>query len=160
MNFECKDKTLVGKPISVGKKLVFKAVDKHMEEYLSSDIKEDWKIISVVPSLDTGVCSKQTRTFNKLISQIENTRIITISCDLPFAQSRYCGAEGIDRIDVVSDYKYHEFGHKTNLFIKSAMLLTRAVLVLNKDNVVTYIEVCEVLDNEPVYDAVLKAIEN
>lgn len=114
------------------------------------------KIISVVPSLDTGVCQKQTIEFNKKATEIPGLKVITISLDLPFAQARWCGSQGIDKILVVSDYKNREFATKYALLIDELKLLTRAILLLDKNNVVQYFEYLSEITEEPNYDAVIE----
>lgn len=118
------------------------------------------KVISVAPSLDTGVCSLQTTRFNEEAAKLKNdVKIVTISVDLPFAQGRYCGAEGIDNMDVVSDYKDLDFGEKYGFIIEEFRLLTRGVIVIDRKNEVRYVEYVNEVTNHPDYDKALEAVK-
>lgn len=122
-----------------------------------SDYKGKKVLISVVPSLDTGVCDMQTRRFNEDASKLPNTQILTVSMDLPFAQARWCGAAGVKNLLTMSDYKEADFGLKYGLLIKELRLLTRAVIVVNPDGVIAYQEIVPEVTNHPNYDAALAA---
>jgi thiol peroxidase len=116
-------------------------------------------VISVVPSLDTPVCAMQTRTFNsKATGLAKDVVILTVSMDLPFAQKRFCGAEGIERVVTASDYKYHTFGETYGVLIKELGLLTRAVFVIDRKGKVVHAEYVPEMTNEPNYDAAMKAV--
>lgn len=117
------------------------------------------KIISVIPSIDTPVCDIQTRRFNKEASEIKGATVITVSMDLPFAQARWCGAIGVENMIVASDYADRDFGKKYGLLIKELKLLSRAVLVLDKDNKVVYTEYLKEITNEPDYKAAIEAVK-
>jgi thiol peroxidase len=122
-----------------------------------SDFKDKVKIISVFPSIDTGVCALQTKRFNREAAKLgDDIVILCVSKDLPFAQSRFCGAEGIDRVITLSDYKDNEFGEKYGFLLPELGLLTRGVIVVDKDNVVQYVEYVKEVAEEPDYN---KAIE-
>jgi thiol peroxidase len=126
-----------------------------------SDFKDKVKIISVFPSIDTGVCSLQTKHFNKEASKLgENIVILCISKDLPFAQSRYCGAERIDQVIMLSDYKNNEFGEKYGFLLKELGLLTRGVIVIDKDNVIQYVEYVKEIAEEPDYRKAIDEAKN
>ena len=94
-----------------------------------SDFAGKKKVISVIPSIDTGICSTQTRTFNKELSDMEDTVVITVSADLPFAQARWCGVEGLERAVMMSDYYDNTFGKTYGLLMQEWHLLARAVLI-------------------------------
>ncbi len=116
-------------------------------------------VLSVVPSLDTGVCDTQTRKFNEAAASLgKNVEILTISMDLPFAQKRWCGAAGVDRVRTLSDYKDAAFGNAYGLLIEELRLLARAVLVVDGEGKVRYIQVVKELTQEPDYEAALKAV--
>lgn len=116
-------------------------------------------VLSVVPSLDTGVCDTQTRKFNEAAASLgKNVEILTISMDLPFAQKRWCGAAGVDRVRTLSDYKDAAFGKSYGLLIEELRLLARAVLVVDGEGKVRYIQVVKELTQEPDYEAALKAV--
>lgn len=116
------------------------------------------KVISVVPSIDTGICSTQTRRFNQELAEMDNTVVITVSCDLPFAQARWCGAEGLDDAVTLSDYYDHSFGKAYGLLMEEWNLLARAVLVLDEENRITYVEYLENVNEHPDYEAALAAV--
>jgi thiol peroxidase len=126
-----------------------------------SDFKDKVKIISVFPSIDTGVCALQTKRFNNEASKLgEDIVILCISKDLPFAQSRFCGAEGIDKVIMLSDYKDNEFGEKYGFLLKELGLLTRGVIVIDKDNVVQYVEYVKEVAEEPNYRKAIDEAKN
>ena len=117
-------------------------------------------VISVVPSLDTPVCDMQTRRFNaEAGNQGENVAILTMSMDLPFAQTRWCGAAGVDKVTTLSDHREAAFGEAFGLLIKELRLLARAVLVVDKDGTIRYIQLVKEVTEEPDYNAVLEAVK-
>ena len=124
-----------------------------------SDFAGKKKVISVVPSIDTGICSTQTRTFNKELSAMSDTVVITISADLPFAQARWCGVEGLEQAVMLSDYYDNEFGKTYGLLMAEWHLLARAVLVLDEDNKLVYAEYLENVNSEPNYKAAIEAVK-
>ena len=116
-------------------------------------------IISVVPSLDTPVCSLQTKRFNNAAMELaDNVAILTVSMDLPFAQQRWCGAEGVQRLTVASDYKYRGFGADYGVYIEELGLLSRAVFVIDVDGKLAHVEYVEEVTNEPDYGAALAKV--
>jgi thiol peroxidase len=118
------------------------------------------KIISVAPSIDTGVCSLQTQRFNEEAGALkEDVQIVTITVDLPFAQKRFCAAEGVENIDVVSDYQNREFGEKYGFTIDEFKLLARGVVVVDRDNTVKYVEYVSEVTTHPDYDKALEAVK-
>lgn len=118
-------------------------------------------ILSVVPSLDTGVCAIQTKKFNEeLASMGDKINAVTVSLDLPFAQGRFCTAEGISNMQTGSDYKDRSFGENWGVLIEELKLLARAVFVLDADGKVTYAEVVPEVTDEPNYDAALEALKS
>ena len=117
------------------------------------------KIFLTVPSLDTPVCDLEVRTFNSKASKIEGVAgIYTISMDLPFAQARWCGAKGVDKVATLSDYKYHSFAKATGTYINELGLLTRSVIIVDEKNKVIYTEYLSEITNEPQYDLALAAL--
>lgn len=118
------------------------------------------KLISVVPSIDTGVCEFQTKEFNKKASEFDNTIIFTISCDLPFAQSRFCAAEGIDNLLVLSDHKDLDFGLKYGFVMEEFRLLNRGIVILDENNEVKYVEYVKENTNHPDYDKAIEALKS
>jgi len=124
------------------------------------DLKGKPSIISVVPSLDTGVCATQTKKFNQELAALgDKVNALTVSLDLPFAQNRFCGAEGIKSMRVGSDYQNREFGQKYGMLIEELKLLARGVFVLDKDGKVVYTQTVPEVTTEPNYDAALEALK-
>lgn len=151
--------TLEGAPVKVGQKAPdFQVVSNDMKDKSLKDYAGKVLIICSVPSLDTGVCSKETHTFNQRAADLsDDVEILTISRDLPFAMARWCGAEGVDRVVTLSDYKSRSFGERYGLAIKENALLARAVYVVNRDGVITYEQIVPELTSEPDYDAAIAA---
>ena len=119
------------------------------------------KILNIFPSVDTGVCSASARRFNQEAADLENTKVLCISRDLPFAQARFCAADGIENVDMLSDYKDHSFGKDYGLEMKTsafAGLLSRAVIVLDENNKVVYTEQVPEIGQEPDYESALNAL--
>lgn len=134
---------------------------------LSSATLADYKgkkvVLNVFPSIDTGTCAQSVRQFNKKAAQLVNTVVLCISKDLPFAQARFCGAEGIENVEMLSDFKDGNFGKAYGLSFSDgplAPLHSRAVVVLNEQGKVVHAEqVAEIVD-EPNYNAALAALAN
>ena len=117
-------------------------------------------VISVVPSLDTPVCDMQTRKFNEEAGNLgDNVVILTVSMDLPFAQSRWCGAAGVEKVVTLSDHRDANFGEAFGVLIKELRLLARAVFVVDKDGTVQYIQLVKEVTEEPDYNAVIEAVK-
>ena len=150
--------TLIGKEVKVGDKAPdFTATKNDMTEYRLADDLGKVVIISVVPSIDTGVCSMQTERFNKEASQLdESIKLLTISLDLPFAQQRFCGAKGIDNHDLLSDYKEREFGMEYGFLIDELKLLARGVVIVDKDGKIAYKEIVPEVTHEVDFDKALE----
>lgn len=126
-----------------------------------SDLKGKPTLISVAPSLDTGVCALQTKKFNEKVGALsDKINAVTITLDLPFAQNRFCGAESIKNMKTVSDYQNRSFGTAYGMLIEELKLLARGVFVLDADGKVVYTETCREVTEEPNYDAALKALES
>ncbi|WP_099189164.1 thiol peroxidase [Tepidibacter mesophilus] len=153
--------TLVGNEIKIGDKgFNFTAFNNDLTPFELSDIKSKVKIISVVPSIDTGVCELQTIRFNEEASELKNTSIITISVDLPFAQSRFCANKGIEQSITVSDYKDLSFGLNYGFVIEELRLLARGIVVLDENNVVKHVEYVSEVTNHPDYDKAIEIAKN
>ena len=118
------------------------------------------RVFLTVPSLDTPVCDMEIRNFNEKISDFKDVTCYTVSMDLPFAQSRWCGSAGIKNVITVSDYKDRSFGKSTGTYIKELGLLTRAAFVVDSNNKVVYVEYVEEITNEPNYEKILDAVSN
>lgn len=148
--------TLLGKEVKVGDKAPdFVAAKNDLSPFHLSDLKGKTVIISAVPSVDTGVCELQTIRFNEEANKLDNVAIVTVSCDLPFAQGRFCAAKGIDKAVTVSDYKDLDFGMKYGFVIEELRLLARGIVVVDKDGVVRHVEYVSEIGNHPNYDAAL-----
>jgi thiol peroxidase len=161
--------TMKGQPLALaGKEL--KVGDRAPDVALTgNDMKEvklsSWRgkvcIICSVPSLDTSVCSIETRRFNEEASSLgDNVQILTVSMDLPFAQKRWCGAEGIKRVTTLSDYRAAAFGNAYGVLIPDLRLLARAVFVVDQGGVIRYIQLVPEIATEPDYKAALTAAKN
>jgi thiol peroxidase len=148
---------LSGKEIKIGDKAPdFTTVGNDLKPVNFSDYEGKVRIISVFPSLDTGVCALQNKRFNQEAAQNKDLAIISVSADLPFAQKRFCGAEGIDSAVTVSDHKDLDFGSKYGFVMEPLRLLARGVIVVDKDNTVKHVEYVPEVTTEPNYDAALK----
>ncbi len=118
-------------------------------------------ILNIFPSVDTGVCAQSIRTFNEKASALENTEVLCISRDLPFAQARFCGAEGIDNVSTLSDFKKGEFGKDYGIELSDGGfegLHARAIVVIDDKGKVTYTELVPEIGHEPNYEAALNAL--
>ncbi len=157
ITFKGNGMTLVGNPVNVGDEAPdFTCVDNGLNPVKLSDFKGQVVILSTVPSLDTGVCEEQTKKFNEQAGGL-NAKVLTISVDLPFAQKRFCGANGIENVLTVSDYKEREMAEKYGLLIKELALITRAVFVVDKDGKIAYQEIVSEVTDHPDYDKALEA---
>lgn len=150
--------TLIGNEVKVGDKAPdFTVLANDLSPVTLDDTKGSVRLISVVPSLDTGVCDAQTRRFNEEAAKLDNVNILTISADLPFAQKRWCGAAGIDKVQTLSDHRDFSFGEAFGVGIKELRLLARAVFVVDSNDVVTYAEYVPEVTNHPNYEAAIEA---
>lgn len=151
--------TLVGKEIKVGDKAPdFTVINNDLERVKLSDYKGKVRILSIFPSVDTPVCAAQNRMFNKKAAELDNSVILSISNDLPFAQKRFCGAEGIDKVVTLSDHKDVDFGQKYGFLIDELRLLGRGVVVVDTDDTVKYVEYVSEVVEEPDYDKALEIV--
>lgn len=119
-------------------------------------------VLNIFPSIDTGTCAQSVRTFNKEASQLENTKVLCISHDLPFAQARFCGAEGLEHVINLSDYKTGDFGKSYGLDIVNGPLETlhsRCIIVLDENGVIKHTEQVGEIVDEPNYKAALEALK-
>jgi len=151
--------TLVGPEIRVGDPAPeFQVLGPGLSTVKLSDAKGTIRLLSVVPSVDTPVCDAQTRRFNEEAARLPGAEIWTISMDLPFAQQRWCGAAGIDRIKLLSDHRDADFGTAYGCLIKELRLLARSVFVIDKQDTVRHVEYVREVTSHPNYDAVLAAV--
>lgn len=135
-------------------------LDNDLQPVKISDYRGKVVVVSTVPSLDTPVCDMQTRRFNSEAAALsDNVVILTISLDLPFAQKRWCGAAGVDRVITVSDHYEAAFGNAYGLLIKELRLLARSVLVIDGEGILRYCQIVKEVSEEPDYDAVIDAVK-
>jgi len=152
--------TLIGPEITVGQKAPeFQIVAQDLSTVTLASSGGQTRLISVVPSLDTPICDAQTRRFNQEAAKLPRVAILTISMDLPFAQKRWCGAAGIDKVQVLSDHRDASFGIAYGLLIKELRLLSRAIFVIDASGTVRYVEYVPEIAQHPNYDAALTAIQ-
>ncbi|NLY77225.1 MAG: thiol peroxidase [Tissierellia bacterium] len=153
--------TLLGKEIKVGDiGPDFTVLKNDLTPFSLKDAGDKIKIISVVPSIDTGVCELQTINFNEAATELgEDVLILTISVDLPFAQKRFCGAKGIDRVITLSDHKDLSFGLNYGFVMEENRLLARGVIILDRDNTVRYVEYVKEVTTHPDYDKALEIVK-
>ncbi|WP_126939135.1 thiol peroxidase [Veillonella sp. VA142] len=146
---------LLGKEVKVGDKApAFTLLDNGLGEKTLADYAGKVKVISVVPSLDTGVCDAQTRWFNQNVSKLgDNVVVLTVSVDLPFAQKRWCGAAGIDQVETLSDHRDLSFGENYGFVLEGLRLLSRGIVVIDKDDVVRYVEYVPEVTSAVNFDA-------
>ena len=152
--------TLVGTEIVAGEKAPdFTMLDNELSPVSLSAFAGKKIIIASVPSLDTPVCDVETRRFNEEATRLsEDIVVLTISMDLPFAQKRWCGAAGVERVQTLSDHRDASFGESYGVLIKELRLLARAVFVIDEEGIVRYVQLVSEVTQEPDYDAVLKAV--
>ena len=151
--------TLVGKALKVGDAAPdFEVLDNDLAPVNFDSFRGKVCVVSSVPSLDTPVCDMETRRFNEEAGNLgPNIRVLTISMDLPFAQKRWCGAAGVDKVVTLSDHRGASFGMAYGVLIKELRLLARAVFVIDVTGIIRHIEIVKELTEEPDYEAVLKA---
>ncbi|MEH6990165.1 MULTISPECIES: thiol peroxidase [Bacillales] len=150
--------TLLGNEVKAGDKAPeFKVLANDLSEVTLADSKGQVRLISVVPSIDTGVCDAQTRRFNEEASKLDNVKILTVSVDLPFAQKRWCAAAGIENVQTVSDHRDLSFGEAYGVAIQELRLLARAVFVVDSNDTVTYAEYVSEATDHPNYEAAVEA---
>lgn len=153
--------TLIGPDITPGDKAPdFTVLANDLTPVTLADSKGQVRLISVVPSLDTGVCDAQTRRFNEEAANLPNVNILTISVDLPFAQKRWCGAAGIDKVQTLSDHRELSFGKAYGVAIEELRLLARAIFVVDSNDNVTYVEYVSEATNHPDYEAAIEAAKS
>lgn len=151
--------TLVENQVKVGDTAPdFLVVDNTLKDLTLGDTNGK-RIFVTVPSLDTSVCDMEVRKFNEEASKLEDVTVYVVSMDLPFAQVRWCGNAGVDRVKTVSDYKQKSFGKNYGALIEEFCFLTRAIFVVDENNKITYVEYCKDVINEPDYESALNAVK-
>jgi len=161
IDFKGMPMTLVGPAIEVGQKAPdFTLADIDLKEHHLSDYAGKVIVLSIVPSLDTPICNQQTRRFNESAGELAEKGVVflTISEDLPFAIKRWCTEESVDQTICLSDYHDRAFGKSYGVLIKELMLLSRTVIVVDREGVIRYIQRVKEQIHEPKYDEVLAAV--
>ncbi len=150
--------TLVGNEVKAGDRAPdFIVLDKELKEIKLSDFAGKIKVISVTPSLDTPVCDLQARTFNQEAGALsEGIVVLNISMDLPFAIARFCAGAGIDKVQTLSDHRDASFGNAYGVLVKELRLLARSVFVIDKSDVVRYVQIVPEMTNQPEYEKALQ----
>jgi len=160
--------TMKGTPLTLEGNLVkpgdpapeFQALDNDLQPVSLSAYRGKVVVLASVPSLDTPVCDMETRRFNEEAGTLsDEVVVLTISMDLPFAQKRWCGAAGVDRVTTLSDHRDASFANAYGVLIQELRLLARAVFVLDREGVVQYVQVVQEIGEEPDYEAVLDAVK-
>ncbi|MDT8862106.1 thiol peroxidase [Alkalihalobacillus sp. MEB130] len=152
--------TLVGNEVKVGDTAPdFIVLDNELSLVTLENSEGKVRLISVVPSIDTGVCDAQARRFNEEASNLGNVEVLTISVDLPFAQKRWCGSNGLENVKTLSDHRNLSFGEAYGVHIKELRLLARAVFVIDSKDKVTYVEYVNEVTNHPNYEAAIEAVK-
>ena len=161
ITFKGNPMTLVGPALKVGDKAPdFRVVDTSLAPVTLADLAGRIKVFSAVPSLDTPVCDTETRRFNQEAANLPaNVEVLTVSLDLPFAQKRWCGAAGIDRVRTLSDYQERSFANAYGVLIKELKLLSRSIFVVDATDTIRYIQHVPEVTTEPDYAAVVAAVK-
>jgi len=149
--------TVVGPELKAGDKAPdFQAVDDSLKPVDLAATGHDVRIFSVIPSLDTPVCDMQTKRFNDEAGKLPDLRIYTVSMDLPFAQKRWCGAFGVDRVKMISDHKSGSFGERYGTLIKDLRIMSRAIFVVDQNNTIRHVEYVKEVGDHPNYETALE----
>lgn len=153
--------TLIGPELKVGDKAPEFQLNKSLVDVVGLEqFAGKVKLISVIPSIDTGVCDAQTRRFNEEASKLgDQAAIITVSVDLPMAQARWCGAAGVENVVMLSDYKDNNFGKSYGVLIKELHLDMRSIFVVDADNTIRYVEYVSEMTEHPNYEQALAAVK-
>ncbi|MFC1808935.1 thiol peroxidase [Candidatus Omnitrophota bacterium] len=161
VTFQGNHLTLEGSQIEVGKPApAFTAVDGELKPVTLADFEGKVKVINTFPSIDTPVCNLQLKEFNKRATSLgEDVVIIAVSKDLPFALNRFCEANSIANVKVLSDYQESSLGLAYGLLIKELKLLTRSIVIVDKSNTIQYIQIVDEIANEPNYDEAMEALK-
>ena len=153
--------TLIGPELKAGDKAPdFDAVTEAMQPANLEKTGKGVRIFSVIPSLDTPVCDAQTKRFNEEAAKLPNVDFYTVSMDLPFAQKRWCGAFGIDKVKMLSDHRSGSFGESYGTLIKDLRIESRAIFVVDKDNTIKHVEYVKEVADHPNYEAALSAAKD
>ncbi|CAB5138674.1 Thiol peroxidase, Tpx-type (EC [Olavius algarvensis associated proteobacterium Delta 3] len=136
-------------------------IDNYLAPFALSSLKGKICVVSAVPSLDTPTCDMETRRFNSEAASLgDDVVILTVSMDLPYAQKRWCGAAGVDRVVTLSDHRDGSFGEAYGVMIGERRLLTRAVFVIDREGILRYEQIVPEIAQEPDYDAVIEVVRD
>lgn len=161
--------TLGGNPVNINATLPtvgsvapqFQLVGNDLSDVSLQDYRGQRVILNIFPSIDTATCATSVRTFNKMANDLENTKVLCISRDLPFAQKRFCGSEGLENVINLSDFRDGSFGNDYGLTLTDSALKglhARAIIVVDENGVVSHTELVSEIANEPNYEAALKVL--
>jgi thiol peroxidase len=161
VTFQGNPLTLEGRAVKVGMQApAFKVVNGELKPVTLADFKGKVKIITTFPSVDTPVCNLQLKAFNKKAAGLgKDVVILAISKDLPFAQNRFCEANSIKSVQVLSDYQESSLALAYGLLIKELKLLARSILIVDKNDTIQYIQIVGEISHEPNYDEAMKALK-
>ncbi len=161
VKFKGNPAVLLGPELKIGDKAPdFKVVDNALQPVTLKTDSGKIRLITVVPSLDTPVCDTMTRRFNQQAAELPDDVVVyTISVDLPFAQKRWCGNAGIDKVKTLSDYQDRSFGWNYGVLLEALKLLARAVVIVDKDDRIAYYQLVPEVTDEPDYEAALAAVK-
>ena len=153
--------TLLGKELKVGDKAPdFQVVDNSLSPVKLTDFTGKVVLLSVTPSIDTGICDLQAKRFNRMATEVSgDVVILSISVDLPFALARWCGATGSDKIKTLSDYQDWNFGLQYGMLVKESRLLARSGWIIDKNGVIQYIQIVPEMPTEPDYEDAFGALK-
>lgn len=160
-NFKGAPLELLGSELKVGQSApAFTVTGQNLADIQSSSFAGKTIVLSLVPSIDTPVCSIETKRFNQDFDKLGDKAIcLTVSHDLPFAQKRWCAAEGVEKVIVASDYKHQTVGRSYGAFIKDWGLTSRAVFVINPEGKIVHLQYVPEIASEPDYAAVMDAVK-
>jgi len=152
--------TLVGPEIKAGDVAPdFRVAKSLTEDIQGSSMKGELRFINVVPSVDTSICDLQTRRFNEEAVKVAGVKWLTVSVDTPMAQARWCGAAGVDKIQLLSDFREHSFGLAFGVYIKELGVLQRSIFIIGRDDKVAYAQRVPEVAQHPDYDAAMAALK-
>lgn len=164
VTFKGEPVALTGKFPSIGSKIAsFELTGQDLHDQALSKYDGKKLLINIFPSIDTGVCADSVRHFNEAASKLDNTAVLCISRDLPFAQARFCGAENLDNVHLLSAFRNEKFGQELGVAIQDGLLkglFARAVIVTDADHKVKYTQLVPEITHKPDYEACLTALES
>ena len=161
VNLAGNDLPLAGAALKVGQRAPdFTLTGNDLGEVTLSKTTGAVRVFAAVPSLDTPVCDRETRRFNQDVASLPGAHVYVVSMDLPFAQKRWCGAAGIDKVTPLSDHRAASFGEAWGVLIPAVRLLSRAVFVVDRSDILRYVEYVPKVGDEPSYEAALATVRS